>query len=129
MLREEEEEEEWKKKKKRETAGGYGFTCTSLSSCFTLEVLSLCLLAFFKMKSSSAMYFYRRAVSGFASALAWIMKGMCVMIGGAYNISREWWYALVIFWSSLARHILVPRWTNKRILLFFFAGAAEKNFP
>ena len=58
-----------------------------------------------------------------------LWRGCAWWSGGLYNISREWWYALVIFWSSLARHIPVPRWTNKRILLFFFAGAAEKNFP
>lgn len=52
------------------------------------------------------------------SALFWIVEELGRGRGCLNNVSREWWYALVIFWSSLTRHILVVCLTNTKYFVF-----------
>ena len=87
------------------------FTCTSLFPCHCVCQL------FFKRKTEyeSLHFYWRRVVGVLGSSLAWIVEGMG---GGLDNVSWEWWYVLVIFWSSLTRHILELCLTNRKYFIF-----------
>lgn len=111
--REEEEEEE-------KQLGPWVHLLTSLFLCFNGSPVIVFVGFLKKIKSSSLHYFYIASYLG--SALTWIVEGMG---GGLYNVSREWWYALVIFWSSLAQHISVLCLTNRKHFIF---PALQKTF-